>query len=73
MARGSLPEAVAVLDVGKTNVKLLAVTPDGKILSSRSAPNARRTPSSCWRASPLASCSRDMVNPAPSSRKPLKS
>jgi sugar (pentulose or hexulose) kinase len=43
MARGSSkPEAVAVLDVGKTNVKLLAVAPDGKILSSRSAPNAVR-------------------------------
>jgi sugar (pentulose or hexulose) kinase len=42
MARGSLPEAVAVLDVGKTNVKLLAVASDGKILSSRSAPNAVR-------------------------------
>ncbi|HEX5079819.1 MAG TPA: hypothetical protein VFV80_11770, partial [Geminicoccaceae bacterium] len=43
MARGpSKPEAVAVLDVGKTNVKLLAIAPDGKILSSRSAPNAVR-------------------------------
>src|SRR5918996_1708683 len=43
MARGpSKPQAVAVLDVGKTNVKLLAVAPDGKILSSRSAPNAVR-------------------------------
>ncbi|MGH6920973.1 MAG: FGGY family carbohydrate kinase, partial [Geminicoccaceae bacterium] len=43
MARGSSkPEATAVLDVGKTNVKLLAVAPDGKILSSRSAPNAVR-------------------------------
>src|ERR687891_2275237 len=43
MARGSSrPEAVAVLDVGKTNVKLLAIAPDGKILSSRSAPNAVR-------------------------------
>jgi sugar (pentulose or hexulose) kinase len=41
MACGSSkPEAVAVLDVGKTNVKLLAIAPDGKILSSRSAPNA---------------------------------
>jgi L-fuculokinase len=40
MARGSSkPEAVAVLDVGKTNVKLLAIGPDGAILSSRSAPN----------------------------------
>jgi L-fuculokinase len=43
MARGSSkPQAVAVLDVGKTNVKLLAVAPVGKILSSRSAPNAVR-------------------------------
>ena len=43
MARGSSkPEAVAVLDVGKTNVKLLAIAPDGTILSSRSAPNAVR-------------------------------
>src|SRR5919109_3382707 len=43
MARGSLkPQAVAVLDVGKTNVKLLAVASAGKILSSRSAPNAVR-------------------------------
>src|ERR671919_149761 len=43
MARGSFrPEATAVLDVGKTNVKLLAVAADGKILSSRSAPNAVR-------------------------------
>jgi L-fuculokinase len=40
MARGSSkPEAVAVLDVGKTNVKWLAIAPDGAILSSRSAPN----------------------------------
>ncbi|MGH6944765.1 MAG: FGGY-family carbohydrate kinase, partial [Geminicoccaceae bacterium] len=43
MARGSSkPEAVAVLDVGKTNVKLLAIAPEGKVLSSRSAPNAVR-------------------------------
>jgi sugar (pentulose or hexulose) kinase len=43
MARGSSrPEAIAVLDVGKTNVKLLAIAPGGKILSSRSAPNAVR-------------------------------
>src|SRR5687767_7159231 len=39
----SRPAAVAVLDVGKTNVKLLAITPDGRILSSRLAPNAVRT------------------------------
>jgi len=39
----SRPEAVAVLDVGKTNVKLLAVAPGGRLLSSRSAPNEVRT------------------------------
>jgi sugar (pentulose or hexulose) kinase len=38
----SRPAAIAVLDVGKTNVKLLAITPDGAILSSRQAPNAVR-------------------------------
>jgi sugar (pentulose or hexulose) kinase len=38
----SRPVAVAVLDVGKTNVKLLAITPGGQILSSRQAPNAVR-------------------------------
>jgi L-fuculokinase len=43
MARGSSkPEAIAVLDVGKTHVKLLAIAPDHKVLSSRSAPNAVR-------------------------------
>jgi sugar (pentulose or hexulose) kinase len=41
MASGSYrPATIAVLDVGKTNVKLLAITPDGAILSSRQAPNA---------------------------------
>ena len=39
----SRPEVVAVLDVGKTNVKLVAVAPDGRLLSSRSAPNEVRT------------------------------
>jgi L-fuculokinase len=39
----SRPAAIAVLDVGKTNVKLLAIAPDGRILSSRLAPNAVRT------------------------------
>jgi sugar (pentulose or hexulose) kinase len=38
----SRPAAIAVLDVGKTNVKLLAITPEGEILSSRLAPNAVR-------------------------------
>ncbi|MDH3772608.1 MAG: L-fuculose kinase, partial [Nitrospirota bacterium] len=33
------PEAVAVLDVGKTNAKLLAVA-NGRVASSRAAPNA---------------------------------
>jgi sugar (pentulose or hexulose) kinase len=41
--RSSRPEVVAVLDVGKTNVKLVAVAPDGRLLSSRSAPNEVRT------------------------------
>ena len=36
----SRPAAIAVLDVGKTNVELLAITPDGAILASRQAPNA---------------------------------
>ena len=34
------PAAIAVLDVGKTNVKMLAITPGGAILASRQAPNA---------------------------------
>jgi L-fuculokinase len=37
------PEVVAVLDVGKTNVKLLAIAPGGGILSFRSAPNEVRS------------------------------
>jgi sugar (pentulose or hexulose) kinase len=37
------PEVVAVLDVGKTNVKLLAITPGGGIRSFRSAPNEVRS------------------------------
>jgi sugar (pentulose or hexulose) kinase len=36
----SRPVAIAVLVVGKTNVELLAITPDGAILASRQAPNA---------------------------------
>jgi len=39
----SRPAAIAVLDVGKTNVKLLAIMPEGAILSSRQAPNAVRS------------------------------
>jgi sugar (pentulose or hexulose) kinase len=34
---------VAVLDVGRTDARLAAVAPDGRLLSSRSAPNAVRT------------------------------
>jgi len=37
------PEVVAVLDVGKTNVKLLAIAPGGGMLSFRSAPNEVRS------------------------------
>lgn len=56
MARGSSkPEAIAVLDVGKTNVKLLAIAPDGQILSSRSAPNEVRT------GEPYPSCDTDHI------------
>ncbi len=39
----SRPPAVAVLEVGRTDVKLLAIGPDGTIRSSRQAPNALRT------------------------------
>ncbi len=39
----SRPHAVAVLEVGKTDVNLVAVAPDGRLLSSRSAPNEVRT------------------------------
>jgi sugar (pentulose or hexulose) kinase len=49
----SRPTAIAVLDVGKTNVKLLAITPSGAILSSRQAPNAVR------RGEPYPSCDTD--------------
>lgn len=35
--------AVAVLEVGRTDVKLFAIGPDGTIRSSRQAPNALRT------------------------------
>jgi L-fuculokinase len=37
------PAAIAVLDVGRTDVQLLAITADGEILSSRQAPNAVRS------------------------------
>ncbi|MGH6944114.1 MAG: FGGY-family carbohydrate kinase, partial [Geminicoccaceae bacterium] len=37
------PPATAVLDVGKSNVKLVAVGRSGRVLSSRSAPNQGRS------------------------------
>jgi sugar (pentulose or hexulose) kinase len=49
----SRPAATAVLDVGKTNVKLLAIAPSGEILSSRQAPNAVRA------GEPYPSCDTD--------------
>ncbi len=33
------PAALAVFDAGKTNVKLLAIAPDGAVLAARAAPN----------------------------------
>ena len=36
-------EAVAVLDVGRTQVRLVAVAPGGRLLSARSAPNEVRS------------------------------
>jgi L-fuculokinase len=39
----SRPAAIAVLEVGKIDVKLLAIAPTGEILSSRQAPNAVRS------------------------------
>jgi sugar (pentulose or hexulose) kinase len=39
----SRPQVVAVLEVGRLDVKLLAITPDGRLLSLRSAPNEVRT------------------------------
>lgn len=39
----SRPQAVVVLDVGKTDVKLLAISPRGRLLSLRSAPNEVRS------------------------------
>ena len=41
--RSSRPEVVAVLEVGRIDVKLLAITPHGRLLSLRSAPNEVRT------------------------------
>jgi sugar (pentulose or hexulose) kinase len=56
MARTSpRPQAVAVLDVGKTNVKLAAIAPDGRLLSSRSAPNEVR------RGEPYLSCDTEHI------------
>jgi L-fuculokinase len=43
MTRTSRPEVVAVLEVGRTDVRLAAVAPDGRLLSARSAPNEVRT------------------------------
>jgi L-fuculokinase len=37
------PTALAVLDAGRTNVRLVAVSSGGRILSSRQAPNAIKT------------------------------
>src|SRR5262245_61704016 len=39
----SRPDVVAVLDVGRAEVRLAAVAPDGRLISSRSAPNEMRT------------------------------
>jgi sugar (pentulose or hexulose) kinase len=43
MTRRSNPKAVAVLEVGRREVKLLAITPHGRLLSVRSAPSEVRT------------------------------
>ena len=37
------PAAIAVLDVGRTDAQLLAITPGGEILSTRQAPNTARS------------------------------
>ena len=42
MTRRSKPTAVAVLEVGRREVKLLAIEPAGRLLSVRSAPNEVR-------------------------------
>jgi sugar (pentulose or hexulose) kinase len=51
----SRAEAVAVLDVGKTDVKLQAISPQGRILSVRSAPNEVR------RGTPYPSCDTEHI------------
>jgi sugar (pentulose or hexulose) kinase len=51
----SRAEAVAVLDVGKKDVKLLAISPQGRILSVRSAPNEVR------RGNPYPSCDTEHI------------
>jgi sugar (pentulose or hexulose) kinase len=48
-------EAVAVLDVGKKDVKFLAISPQGRILSVRSAPNEVR------RGNPYPSCDTEHI------------
>src|SRR4051794_11878434 len=40
--------SVAVLDVGKTNVKVVLFGDDGAILAERSQPNAPRPPDARW-------------------------
>jgi sugar (pentulose or hexulose) kinase len=51
----SRPQAVAVLDVGRKEVKLLASAPHGRILSVRSAPNEKR------RGDPYPSCATEHI------------
>jgi sugar (pentulose or hexulose) kinase len=51
----SRAEAVAVLDVGKSDVKLLAISPQGRALSVRSAPNEVR------RGEPYPSCDTEHI------------
>jgi sugar (pentulose or hexulose) kinase len=51
----SRAEAVAVLDVGKADVKLLAISPQGRVLSVRSAPNEVR------RGQPYPSCDTEHI------------
>jgi sugar (pentulose or hexulose) kinase len=51
----SRAEAVAVLDVGKKDVKLLAISPQGRIMSVRSAPNEVR------RGHPYPSCDTEHI------------
>jgi L-fuculokinase len=43
MRTSSRPQVIAVLKVGRIDVKLLAITPHGRLLSLRSAPNEVRT------------------------------